>query len=167
MVGFDVFMDLPRVCIKCAEECRTHKRFKIKVQRALMSELFANRPIAQPASDRVSAGKYPLDLPYCEACSAAGERAKRLLIGSAFLPIIAILLALAVRAVWADGATYVILGGLVIVPIAMFLARLKFAKHKLLLSSLDSDGFIVLKGIHPQAGEAIVAASLRQGGQAG
>lgn len=161
-VGFDLAMALPPLCIKCGADTQDTREIAVKVQRNAIEELVQRASATGSESGgggELRAGKFQLRLPHCGECTARFQSAKTLLLALTFAPLV--LLGLAVGLAQLSGAlgAIVLLVALAVFFFARPLAMGRFNTTRVLPNALDSDGFIVLRGVSGEAGEAIVAAS--------
>lgn len=157
-VGFDVFMELPNVCLKCANPATTKRVADVDVKRDALTHLLHRGSLSQ-SNDKVVSGKYKLDLPHCEPCLAAFTASRKSYIVSFFLPFIALAAIVVAALIYSTAALFLFLVAVVAVPVAHGIARKRYSNSSLAIAALDTDGFIVLTGVDIQAGEAIVTAS--------
>ncbi len=157
-VGFDVFMELPKVCLKCANPGTTKRVADVNVKRDALTHLMHRGSLSQ-SSDKVVAGKYKLDLPHCEPCLDAFTTSRKTYILSFFLPFIALAAIVVAALIYSTAALLLFLVAVIAVPVAQGIARKRYNNKSVAIAALDTDGFIVLTGVDMQAGEAIVTAS--------
>lgn len=157
-VGFDVFMDLPKQCLKCAAPASTSRVADVDVKRDALTHLLHRGDLSQ-GDDRVRSGKYKLDLPHCEPCLAAYTSSRRNYILSPFLLLLTLGGIVGSAVISNKLAIIVLLISLVLLPIALVVSQKRYKKCSVSIAALDTDGFIVLTRVDIQTGEAIVAAS--------
>jgi hypothetical protein len=159
IAGFDLAMTLPPVCVKCGGA--SHSRVLMPIQ---IKMDFATAVITAPdgaeLEDKIGPGEYPLRLPYCERCAHRRQLAIKLRWAKLAFPLVFVA-AFVAAAVLSDSLIGLVVLLAFVGGIALWaVSGVVWKKSMVRLERLDSDGFIRLQGVHPDAGEAIVAASL-------
>lgn len=162
VVGFDAFMDLPGLCVKCAEPTERTRKLKLRVRKDVLGQLLMRGGIASE-HDKLSTGTHILRLPHCSDCLMTYARRKKALTISAFSPLVVLVAFAALSQVSMTAATITaVVGVIVVAPAWRRIARDRFDEARVHVGALDADGFIVLTGVVLETGEAIVKASTRQ-----
>ena len=157
-VGFDVFMELPQVCLKCAEPATTKHVATLNAKNDAVMRLLQTGTLSQH-QDRVKSGKYKLDLPHCQPCLDTFNKSRTRYIVSLFSPVFALMITILGAFLYPPAAPIFLLVSIIGALVAQKMARNRYRKNAVLVDTFDSEGFIVLTGVDIQAGEAIVVAS--------
>ena len=159
VVGFDLAMSLPAVCVKCGSSSDTSVLMPIKIEIDLSTTVLM-APDGAELDGKLGPGKFPLRLPYCNQCVHRRQQAIKLRQAKMVSPVVLVVALVAAAAIHQSLIGVVLLASLIIGPALWFASMRWWSASMVEIDRLDSDGFIRLIGVHPDAGEAIVAASL-------
>jgi hypothetical protein len=158
VVGFDLAMKLPPLCVKCGGAAETEEVMPYRVDRALFAGLAAG-PNEAARTEAVRPGRLRLRLPYCTACAKKKKLAIGLRTAKYTAPLSALILVVIAILIHESLVGPTLLALLVLVPALFIFAGRMWSAGMVDVDRLDSEGFIRLVGVHPEVGEAIVAAS--------
>lgn len=159
IAGFDLAMSLPAVCVKCGVPSATRVLMPIQIKMDFATAVIT-APDGAEFEEKIGPGEYPLRLPYCERCARRRQLAIKLHWAKLAAPLVFVTACVAAAVLYDSLIDLVVLVGFVGGIALWAVSHDVWSKSMVRLERLDSDGFIRLQGVHPNAGEAIVAASL-------
>jgi hypothetical protein len=159
VVGFDVAMKLPAVCVKCGTATDTELVLPIRIEDDLLGQMIVDRLEGPVRNERMQPGKFLLGLPYCTQCMSRKKLAIALRAALYAAPLFFLLVLVAAVLIHQSLTGPVLIATLVLWPALVFFSKKMWKTGMVDIGQLDSDGFIRITGVHPDAGEAIVAAS--------
>jgi hypothetical protein len=160
-VGFDLRLPLPPVCLRCGTlDDISALTLKVSVRGDLVARAaaFARGGKAAFGAAVRPGDRIELVLPLCARCHAERRKLRKTAIAVALAPVWIIALALAAGAISGSLAGIV---ALVAIAAAGALGLWLFVKQSgaFKLERIDGDGIVRLGNVHPDAGNAIVAAA--------
>jgi hypothetical protein len=158
VVGYDLAMKLPPICVKCGTATDTEIVLPIRVKQDVLGQIL-DRLEGAERHDKLRSGRFALRLPYCTSCARRQKRAISLRVARYVAPLALLLLVGLAAVIHPSLVGPALIGSLVLMPVLSIFAVRAWKDGMVDMDQVDSDGFIRLIGVHPGASEAIVAAS--------
>jgi hypothetical protein len=158
VVGYDLAMKLPPLCVKCGAATDTELVLPIRVKQDVLGQI-VDRFEGTERHDKLRPGRFLLRLPYCTPCTRQQKRAITLRVARYAAPLVLLILIGMAAVIHPSLVGPALIGSLVLMPVLSILAVRAWKDGMIDIDQVDSDGFIRIIGVHPEASEAIVAAS--------
>jgi hypothetical protein len=158
VVGYDLAMKLPPICVKCGKAADTEIVLPVRVKQDVLGQIL-DRFAGAERHDKIGPGRFPLRLPYCTPCTRRQKRALTLRVARYVAPLVLLILIGTAAVIHQSLVGPALIGSLVLMPVLSLFAVRAWKDGMVDMDQVDSDGYIRLIGVHPEASEAIVAAS--------
>jgi len=160
-VGFDARLALPRICLRCGGVGNLQARRRVvRLESDLATRLAMALQGVERSDLRVRPGdRLELVLPVCAACVAAQRLTSTLRWIVRTAPAWWLALVLVAAAVSSSLGGPLAVGLIPVIALLALWAYVRRGRTDLVLERIDSDGTVRLRGVHPDAAEAIQLAS--------
>jgi hypothetical protein len=158
VVGYDLAMKLPPMCVKCGAATDTEIVLPIRVKQDVLGQIL-DRFEGTARHDKIRPGRFPLRLPYCTTCTRRQKQAITLRVARYVAPLVLLILIGTAAVIHQSLVGPALIGSLVLMPVLSIFALRAWKDGMVDIDQVDSDGFIRITGVHPETSEAIVAAS--------